>query len=138
MTDAQLVTLIAAIIAAFSGAYAVILAGSRNVAAFRVKWIEDVRLALSKYCSLLLIGSHEKNALEALDQMAEREVYLRLALNPDEHHKLIKLITRITTLRLTTPEFPLEEDVNSLLNEAQLVFKKEWKKAKREMRWLPW
>ena len=137
----ETVTLLAALIAALGSLYAVILAGSRNVASFRVKWIEDVRLALSEYVSLSLVHKGDADYNSAVQRMAEKDAYIRLALNPKEHESFVIVLTDVSSQLLDYDNINpqrVEARVNDLMNEAQALFRKEWKKAKREMRWLPW
>jgi hypothetical protein len=112
-----------------------------TVTSERVKWIENLRQNISKFCGLtynwcysqLEEKPEEGEILREIDQLRHQ---IRLQLNPDPESKLERkieaLIMRIPELTHIAYRNELRNSLNDLITTSQLLLKDEWEKVKAE------
>jgi len=145
MTAIETVTLIGIGLTFFVGVFNLIItfrnvrktAFINSVTASRIKYIQELRESISKFCGL--IYSYHSRNLELtdeeewkLDKEADSLKFLiRLYLNPEDEYWDDKIMGLIDQIILNTDKGPTE-DIKSLITLTQYLLKLEWEGAKRE------
>lgn len=110
-----------------------------TVTAQRVKWIEQLRLDISKFCGLThtwcfsdLTGKPQE--FEVLKNIDELRHVIRLRLNPEgtQDKKIEDFIAKIPELTGVSKREELKISLNELVESTQILLKEEWEKVKRE------
>lgn len=114
-----------------------------TVTAERVKWIQELRSNISKFCGATFSwaaiysgkpSSTSTDAAELLKDIDRFGFLIRLQLNPKEEtdQKIEAIIKRIPSL-IELPKLPqLRESLEELTTATQALLKKEWEKVKQE------
>lgn len=161
MTE-QVVTLVAASIAAFAAIvaalaslYSVYYQASRSsnlrLAEFRKEWIEDLRIKMSEFLSYTVdlgirIENLKKKAgendiivdedfFERSNRQGEAYAFIALSINADEktHKELLELMGRMMGTKSSDIGALYEELGYNFIEKSKEVLKGEWNRLKREM-----
>ncbi|MEN3369134.1 MAG: hypothetical protein V7609_1277 [Verrucomicrobiota bacterium] len=143
--------ILTAMVAALVSFIVTVMSKEQKTSEFRQAWIDSLREDLSQFAALMLliedsIQEHVSVAKEKADdarhliterfeeyKLAESlRIKLFLRLNPQEHIQLIDLIERIHLFdRLRDPPEVGTALFERLIDESQVVLKREWKRVKR-------
>lgn len=108
-----------------------------SVTTSRIKYIQELRESISKFCGLAHSYANKIYKLEykevwELHKEADNLRYLiRLYLNPEDDYWDNKIISLIDEILLKTDKDP-SEPINELITITQYLLKLEWEGAKRE------
>jgi hypothetical protein len=145
MTTTETVTLIGIGLTFFIGFFNLVItfrnirktAFINSVTASRIKYIQELRESISKFCGLVYSYNRRNSKLAAeenwkLHKEADNLKFLiQLYLNPEDEYWDNKIVDLIDQIILNTDKEPIE-DINSLITITQYLLKLEWEGAKRE------
>lgn len=145
MTTTETVTLIGIGLTFFVGVFNLIVtfrnvrktAFINSVTASRIKYIQDLRDSISRFCALVNSYSNRisKLSYEQLWELHKEadtlKFQIRLYLNPEDEYWDNKIINLIDQIMLKTDKDPTEH-IKELIMITQYLLKLEWEGAKRE------
>jgi len=145
MTNTEIVTLSGIGLTFFVGVFNLIItfrnvrktAFINSVTASRIKYIQELRESISKFCGLAHSYANKIYKLEykevwELHKEADNLRFLiRLYLNPEDDYWDNKIISLIDQILLKSDKDPTEP-INELITITQYLLKLEWEGAKRE------
>jgi hypothetical protein len=145
MTVIEIVTLIGIGLTFFVGVFNLIItfrnvrktAFINSITAARIKYIQELRENISKFCGLVYSYKYKSNLLEARDKWelhkeADNLKYLiRLYLNPEDEYWDNKIIILIDQILFESDDDPTGSIIE-LITITQYLLKLEWEGAKRE------
>ena len=145
MTTTETVTFIGVIFTFIVGGLNLILtiknvrktAFINSVTASRIKYIQDLRDSISRFCGLIHSYQNRNHKLKyeqlwELHKEADMlKFQIRLYLNPEDEYWDTKILSLIDQILLKTDKDPTV-DVKELINITQYLLKLEWEGAKRE------
>lgn len=145
MTTTEIVTLSGIGLTFFVGVFNLIItfrnvrktAFINSVTASRIKYIQELRESISKFCGLAYSYANKIYKLEykevwELHKEADNLRFLiRLYLNPEDDYWDNKIINLIDQILLKSDKDPTEP-INELITITQYLLKLEWEGAKRE------
>jgi len=108
-----------------------------SVTASRIKYIQDLRESIARFCALAYSYNNrvyklEKAEVWELHKEADALKFLiRLYLNPEDEYWDNKIINLIDQILLKSDKDPTE-NINELITITQYLLKLEWEGAKRE------
>lgn len=108
-----------------------------SITSSRIKYLQELRESISKFCGLSSSYSKRNYKLEyrqvwELHKEADNLRYLiRLYLNPEDHYWDNKIFNLIDQILLKSDKDPTQ-DINELIIITQYLLKMEWEGAKRE------
>ncbi len=108
-----------------------------SVTASRIKYIQDLRESISRFCALAYAYNNRiaKLSYEQVWELHKEadtlKFLIRLYLNPEDKYWDSKIITLIDQIILKTDKDPTEY-INELIITTQYLLKLEWEGAKRE------
>jgi hypothetical protein len=108
-----------------------------SVTASRIKYIQELRESISKFCGLAYSYNNRLYKLEYKDvwelhkEADSLKFLIRLYLNPEDEYWDIKIIGLIDQIVLKSDKDPTES-INELITITQYLLKLEWEGAKRE------
>lgn len=149
---AHVVAAIATVTAAFfAGGVAflvAVLSKEQKTSEFRQQWIDALRTDIAdlvgEFSILFMVGDRTRGQDQ---QVVEKQIDARYAnlvktrsliarielrINPDEHKTFVNALTVIQETSVVTDDIAVrEQKVQTLIQESQLLLKKEWKRVKR-------
>jgi len=145
MTTTETVTLIGIGLTFFVGVFNLIVTFRNvrkttfinSVTASRIKYIQDLRDSISRFCALVNSYSNRisKLSYEQLWELHKEadtlKFQIRLYLNPEDEYWDNKIINLIDQIMLKTDKDPTE-NIKELIMITQYLLKLEWEGAKRE------
>lgn len=145
MTTTEIVTLISIGLTFFVGVFNLVItfrnvrktAFINSVTAARIKYIQELRESISKFCGLAHSYANRIYKLEYKDvwelhKEADNLRYLiRLYLNPEDEYFDNEIISLIDQILLKSDKDPTEP-INKLISITQYLLKLEWEGAKKE------
>lgn len=145
MTTAETVTLVGITLTFFVGVFNLIItfrnvrktAFINSVTTSRIKYIQDLRESISRFCALTYSYKNRVYKLKTeevweLHKEADTLKFLiRLYLNPEDKYWDSKIITLIDQILLKSDKDP-QSDIDELITLTQYLLKLEWEGAKRE------
>ena len=108
-----------------------------SVTAARIKYIQDLRESISKFCALAISYNNrvyklDKSEVWVLHKEADSLKFLiRLYLNPEDEYWDSKIIYLIDQIMIKSDQNPTEQ-INELITITQYLLKLEWEGAKKE------
>jgi hypothetical protein len=145
MTTPEIVTLVGIVLTFIVGVFNLIItfknvrktAFINSVTASRIKYIQELRESISKFCGLAHSYANKIYKLEykevwELHKEADNLRFLiRLYLNPEDDYWDNRIISLIDQIILKSDKDPTEP-INELITITQYLLKLEWEGAKRE------
>lgn len=145
MTTTEIVTLISIGITFFVGVFNLIITFRNvrkttfinSVTASRIKYIQELRESISKFCGLAHSYANRIYKLEYKDiwelhkEADNLRFLIRLYLNPEDDYWDNKIIVLIDQILIKSDKSPTEP-INELIMITQYLLKLEWEGAKRE------
>lgn len=145
MTTTETVTLIGIGLTFFVGVFNLIITFRNvrktvfinSVTASRIKYIQDLRESISRFCALAhsyyfrIYKLHKPDVWELHKEADSLKYLIRLYLNPEDEYWDNKIIFLIDQIMLKSDQDPTQP-INELIMITQYLLKLEWEGAKRE------
>lgn len=142
MTNIEIVTLISIGLTFFIGVFNLIITFRNvkkttfinSVTASRIKYIQDLRESISRFCGLANEYSQEwdiQRGIEFHQEANSLKYLIRLYLNPEDKYWDTKIISLIDQILIKSNN-NIKSDIDELITITQYLLKLEWEGAKKE------